>query len=53
MTRKELIIHLLDGELNDEVFVNTKEGKKKVKCVCSCESSVNEPRYYSEILLDN
>lgn len=52
MTVKELIIELLNKDMSEEVFVNTEEGLKKVRCVCSTESDTGEPRYYQEILLE-
>lgn len=53
MTNKELIINLLDKEMSEEIFVYTKEGKKRIKCVCSTESDIDEPRHFTEILLEN
>ena len=53
MTNKELIINLLDKEMGEEIFVYTKEGKKRIKCVCSTESEIDEPSYFTEILLED
>ena len=53
MTNKELIINLLDKKMSEEIFVYTKEGKKRIKYVCSTESEIDEPRYFTEILLED
>ena len=53
MTNKELIINLLDKEMSEEIFVYTKERKKKIKYVCSNESEIEEPIYFTEFLLED
>ena len=52
MKVKELIIELLGKDMSEEVFVDTGNGLKKVRCVCSMESDTDNPRYYQEILLE-
>ena len=53
MKVKELIIDLLSKDMSEEVFVDTGNGLKKVRCVCSMESDKGNPRYYQEILLED
>ena len=51
MKTKELITKLLDHEMDEEVFIDTGNGLKKIRCVVSVESETN-PRYYISILTE-
>jgi len=45
---------LLEMEKDDEVYVQTKYGLKKVKAVIPTESDmVGEPRYYTELMIED
>lgn len=49
MKVKELIIELLSKDMSEEVYV----GKKRVRRTCAMESDSNNPRYYTELLLED
>ena len=51
MKVKELITDLLGRKMDEEVFIDTEEGLKKIRCVVSAKSE-NHPRYYVAILTE-
>lgn len=51
MDVKELITKLLRMQMNEEVFINTENGLKKIRCVVPVESDT-VPRYYVEIITE-
>ena len=53
MTVKDLMFKLIDGDKNDEVYVRTKDGLKKVKAVIPTESDMGDPRYFTELMLED
>ena len=54
MKVKELMSKLLEMEKDDEVYVRTKDGLKKVKAAIPTESDDDEPeRYFTELMLED
>lgn len=53
MKVKELICKLVEGNTSDEVYVRTEKGLKKVKAVIPTESDMGNPRYYTELMLED
>lgn len=53
MTNKELIINLLDKEMSEEIFVYTKEGKKKSSASVRLNQRLMNRDIFTEILLEN
>ena len=53
MKVKELICKLVEGNTSDEVYVRTEKGLKKVKAVIPTESDMGNPRYYTELILED
>lgn len=53
MNVNELIKELIDKDRYDEVLVRTKDGLKKIKYVLPVESDISDPRYYTEIRLED
>ena len=44
---------LLEMEKDDEVYVQTKYGLKKVKAVIPSESDMGDPRYFTELMIED
>ena len=53
MKAKQLISKLMEGDISDEVYVRTEKGLKKVKYVIPTESDMGNPRYFTELMLED
>ena len=53
MKVKQLISELMEGDTSDQVYVRTEKGLKKVKAVIPTESDMGNPRYYTELMLED